>query len=112
MTIIDAPLNYLCSTSDVQPGCAKRIDLPDQAPVAVFNIDGRYFVTDDTCTHGEASLADGYIEDDIVECPYHQGTFNIQTGKPIGAPCTRPLKTYIAIVKHGGIHIAGTRSGE
>jgi Rieske [2Fe-2S] domain len=52
----------LCSTSDVAPGSALKVEIDDLI-LAVFNIDGEFYVTDDTCTHGPGSLSEGYIED-------------------------------------------------
>ena len=86
-------MKQLCSTRDVPAGGCHRIELTDRPPLAVFNLDGRFYVTDDTCTHGDASLCDGEIDcdDGVVECPYHQGAFEIATGRPAGAPCSIPL---------------------
>ena len=62
--------------------------------VALFNIRGKFFATDDICTHAHAFLSDGYIDEDRVECPLHQGLFHIPTGRAIAAPPTEDLKTY------------------
>jgi nitrite reductase/ring-hydroxylating ferredoxin subunit len=78
---------------EVAPGEAVRVAAAGRA-IALFNLDGAYFATDDTCTHARASLADGYVEGEIVECPLHFGRFEIRTGKACGAPCTVDLATY------------------
>ena len=83
----------LCSTSDVAPGSALKVEMGDLM-LAVFNVDGEFFVTDDTCTHGPGSLSEGYIEDDVVECNFHNGQFNIRTGEVVSPPCMIPIKTY------------------
>jgi nitrite reductase/ring-hydroxylating ferredoxin subunit len=63
--------------------------------IALYNLGGgRFHATEAYCTHGHALLTEGYIEGAIVECPMHGGTFEIATGKPVGAPCTMPLATY------------------
>jgi nitrite reductase/ring-hydroxylating ferredoxin subunit len=62
--------------------------------IAIYNLDGTYYATDDICTHAYASLADGYIEGTNIECPLHGGCFDIKTGKATTAPCTVDLKTY------------------
>jgi biphenyl 2,3-dioxygenase ferredoxin component len=49
--------------------------------VAVLNLDGEFFVTDDACTHGPGSLDEGYVDGDVVECNFHGGQFNIRTGE-------------------------------
>jgi nitrite reductase/ring-hydroxylating ferredoxin subunit len=88
----------LCQVNDVAEGNGLQINLPERPPLAVFKIEGHIFVTDDTCTHGQASLCEGEIEDGVVECPFHQGAFEIATGKAISAPCSVHLKTYQPIL--------------
>ena len=59
----------------------------------MFNVDGEYYAIDDTCTHDKYSLADGYIDDDVVECALHMAKFSIRTGKALSLPATRDLVT-------------------
>ena len=83
----------LCSADDVAPGAALKVEIEDLA-LAVFNVGGQFYVTDDACTHGPGSLSEGYIEDDVVECNFHNGQFNIRTGEVVSPPCMVPVKTY------------------
>ena len=62
--------------------------------VAVYKADGRFFATQDLCTHEQAYLSDGVVVGNVIECPFHQGRFDIRTGKALGAPVTVPLKTF------------------
>jgi nitrite reductase/ring-hydroxylating ferredoxin subunit len=94
----------LCSTADVAPGNALKVEAGDLV-LAVFNVDGEFYVTDDMCTHGPGSLSEGYIEDDVVECNFHNGQFNIKTGEVVCPPCMIPVKTYPAIVENGRVLI-------
>ena len=94
----------LCSTADVTPGNALKVESGDLA-LAVFNVDGEFFVTDDLCTHGPGSLSEGYIEDDVVECNFHNGQFNIKTGEVVSPPCMVPIKTYKTMVVDGRVII-------
>ena len=96
---------YLCRTEDVAAGEIFRVDPPDHVPLAVYNLDGKIYVTDDTCTHGEASLSEGEIDGDLIECPYHAGCFEIATGEPACAPCTVPIKSYAVVVEDGAIYV-------
>lgn len=73
--------------------------------VAVFNVGGEFYVTDDHCTHGPGSLSEGYIEDDVVECNFHNGQFNIRTGAVVSPPCMIPVRTYRAVVEDGTVYI-------
>jgi nitrite reductase/ring-hydroxylating ferredoxin subunit len=83
----------LCSTADVAPGSALKVEIDDLA-LAVFNVGGEFYVTDDACTHGPGSLSEGFIEDDVVECNFHNGQFNIRSGEVVSPPCMVPVKTY------------------
>mgnify|MGYP001369101441 CR=1 FL=1 len=56
----------LCSTDEVAPGTAIKVESGDLS-LAVYNIDGEFYVTDDLCTHGPGSLAEGYIDGDVIE---------------------------------------------
>ncbi|MGZ3287666.1 MAG: non-heme iron oxygenase ferredoxin subunit [Xanthobacteraceae bacterium] len=94
----------LCNTSDVDVGGALKVE-KDDLILAVFNIDGEFFVTDDACTHGPGSLSEGYIEDDVVECNFHNGQFNIKTGEVVAPPCMIPVKTYRTVVEDGKVFI-------
>jgi nitrite reductase/ring-hydroxylating ferredoxin subunit len=66
----------------------------DDACIALFNIGGRFYATAGICTHAQAFLAQGYMQDDTIECPLHQGVFHIPTGRAMGAPVTKDLRTY------------------
>jgi naphthalene 1,2-dioxygenase system ferredoxin subunit len=62
--------------------------------IAVYNVGGTFFATDDLCTHGSALLSDGWLDGDEIECPLHAGRFDVKTGKAICAPVTRDVATY------------------
>lgn len=94
----------LCAASAVAPGAALKIEIDDLA-LAVFNVDGEFFVTDDLCTHGPGSLSEGYIDGDVVECNFHNGQFNIRTGEVVSPPCMVPVKTYAVTVIDGRVTI-------
>jgi nitrite reductase/ring-hydroxylating ferredoxin subunit len=95
---VSRELYRLCAVSDVPPGTARKVTVGDLT-IAVFNLDGDFFATDDICTHGFASLSEGYIEDGIVECPWHGGSFDIRTGVPREDPCRIPLRVYAVTVR-------------
>ena len=94
----------LCGVDDVEPGCAIRVDRPERM-YAVFNLDGTFYVTEDSCSHGPGSLAAGFIEGDVVECDFHAGCFHIPTGRPVKAPCTEPVLTFPVSVRDGKVWI-------
>ena len=94
----------LCSAAEVAPGTALKVETGELA-LAVFNVAGEFFVTDDMCTHGPGSLSEGYIEGDVVECNFHNGQFNIKSGAVVGPPCMVPVKTYKTTVENGRVLI-------
>ena len=73
--------------------------------IAVFNAGGCFYAIDDTCTHAQASLADGHIEDGCVECPLHGGRFELATGRAVSPPVTESVKIYPIQVNGGSIYI-------
>ena len=81
-----------CGTGDVEPGEATVLAV--DPPIAVINLEGEFFAIDDTCTHERWSLADGYIDDDVVECTLHMAKFCIRTGKALCLPATTSIHTY------------------
>lgn len=69
--------------------------------------DDSIHATADRCTHGNASLSEGYIEDGLIECPLHQGCFDIRTGEAVTAPCKIPVKVYPVKVEDGTVYVGG-----
>jgi biphenyl 2,3-dioxygenase ferredoxin component len=94
----------LCGTADVAPGGALKVETAGFV-LAVFNLDGEFHVIDDNCTHGPGSLSEGFIEGDVIECPFHNGQFNIKTGAVVSPPCMVPIKTYKTVVENGRVLI-------
>ncbi len=72
---------------------------------AVFKVDGAVYATDSHCTHGHARLCEGFVEGHEVECPLHQGRFDLRTGQPTCAPVVEPLKTYPVRVEGGQVYL-------
>lgn len=73
--------------------------------IAVYNVDGAFFATDNICTHAFAMLSDGWLDGDVIECPLHGGRFEVKTGKGLGPPIPCDLKTYPTRVVGNDIEI-------
>ena len=95
----------LCPTDDVPNGGAIKVE-KEGLVLAVFNLGGRFFVTDDQCTHGPGSLSEGEVDGEIVECNFHNGAFHIPTGRIEAPPCMVPLRTYAVQVVAGKVCIS------
>ena len=94
----------LCEAGLVPEGDVLEV-VCDGHVYCAYRIGGRLHVTDGLCTHGVARLADGFVLDDIIECPMHNGRFHIPTGRVDGPPACEPLRTYAVRVEGGSLQI-------
>jgi nitrite reductase/ring-hydroxylating ferredoxin subunit len=94
----------VCSQAEIEPDSAKAFEVGDLR-LAVFNLGGKFYVTDDECTHASASLADGMLDGDVVECSLHFGAFHVPTGEVKSPPCSLPLRTYQVSLRDDDIYI-------
>ncbi|MFM2275887.1 MAG: hypothetical protein RL211_1759 [Pseudomonadota bacterium] len=79
---------------------------PAGRDIALYSVDGVVYATDNLCTHGNARLCDGFIEGLEIECPFHQGRFDLRTGQPTCAPATEPLKTWPVKIDGDRVYLA------
>lgn len=105
MTAKDSLLEKLCCPTDVPDDEPLLVELTDGHKVAVYRWEGAYYCTDDLCSHGEASLAEGYVEDGEIVCPFHLGSFCIKTGAARAAPCSEPIRAYRVTAKDDALYI-------
>ncbi|MCZ2496078.1 Rieske 2Fe-2S domain-containing protein [Xylophilus sp. Kf1] len=73
--------------------------------IAMFRQGDEIFALHDLCTHGAAQLSDGWVEDGQVECPLHQGTFDLRTGAACKAPCVEPVRTFAVRLVAGRVEV-------
>ncbi len=74
-------------------------------PIAVCRSGGALYALDNVCTHQFALLSDGYVEDGYIECPLHQGRFDLKTGAPLCAPVTQPVRVYPVKSENGAVYV-------
>jgi len=97
-------MHKACPLSELAPGEALRLNTAP--PIAVFHTEeGELFAIDDTCTHQDASLADGWLDGCAVECPLHASCFDLRTGRPTGPPAKQPVRTYPVAVEGGVVYV-------
>ena len=94
----------VASSEAVQEDDVLGVEVGDTA-LALYRLDGRVFATAGICTHAFAFMADGYVEDGTIECPVHQGRFDIRTGKALCAPLTENLRTYPVREEDGAVFV-------
>lgn len=93
----------LIDTLAVPDGEGRLVTPAGRQALAVFNVDGEFFVTQDRCTHGKASLSEGWLEGHDICCPVHDGRFDVRTGRPLCFPVTEAIATYAAKTEDGAV---------
>ncbi|VVD80947.1 MULTISPECIES: non-heme iron oxygenase ferredoxin subunit [Pandoraea] len=89
---------FLCRKADVPSEsviqvCPKEVE----DGLAVYHVEGKFYATEDLCTHGMVALSGGDLQGTTIFCPLHGGAFDICSGDALEKPCTVPLKTYRVI---------------
>ena len=97
----------VAAAADLQDGEVKQVVL-DGHPVGVYKLEGHLYACDDICTHAFAILSEGYLDGHSIECPLHQGCFDVRNGKALNAPVSVDLKTYPVKVEGADILIEFT----
>lgn len=96
--------------ADLAPGKMMQVVVGDRR-ILLANVDGRYYATDDTCTHEEASLSAGSLRGALVKCPLHGSRFDVRTGRAMEEPAEENLKTYLVRLEGDSIliDVSGSR---
>jgi nitrite reductase/ring-hydroxylating ferredoxin subunit len=94
----------VCSQAEIAPETVKAFEVGNHR-LAVYKIGGQFYITDDECTHAAASLADGILEGDVIECAMHFGAFNVKTGAIASPPCSFALRTYKVVLQGDDIFV-------
>lgn len=74
--------------------------------IALYSVDGEIYASDNICTHGHARLCDGFLDGYEIECPLHQGKFDVRTGKALCAPLTEDIRSYPVKIEDGRVFLA------
>ncbi|WEH12409.1 bifunctional 3-phenylpropionate/cinnamic acid dioxygenase ferredoxin subunit [Streptomyces sp. VNUA24] len=96
----------VAAVGDIEDGEALKVPAETTGhgeAIAVFHEGGAYFALDDTCSHGRASLSEGWIEDGEVECPLHSARFCLKSGEPQCMPATLAVRTHHVEVRDGAV---------
>ena len=89
----------VCALSDLEQDAAVRFEV-DGVPIAVvLDSKGEVHAIGDTCTHGDVSLAEGFVDDEALECWAHGSAFSLRTGKPLNLPAYEPVPVYAVTIE-------------
>ncbi|MBD8703498.1 non-heme iron oxygenase ferredoxin subunit [Frigoribacterium sp. CFBP9039] len=95
----------ICGVDDVTPSQALRVVVDGVAIAVVKDSAGTIHAIGDTCTHGDISLAEGFVEDDTLECWAHGSKFELTTGKPLTLPAYEPVPVFAVSVVDGDVYV-------
>ncbi|KDP90080.1 MULTISPECIES: non-heme iron oxygenase ferredoxin subunit [Clavibacter] len=98
----------ICGVDDLDVNEALRVEVEGLAIAIVKDSSGTVHAIGDTCTHGDISLAEGFVEGDTLECWAHGSKFSLETGKPRTLPAYEPVPVYPVSIVDGDIHIDTT----
>jgi nitrite reductase/ring-hydroxylating ferredoxin subunit len=94
----------VASAADLAQGEAKCVEVAGKK-IALFNLDGRFYAIDDTCTHRGGPLCEGEVSGEEVTCPWHGAVYNIKTGAALGPPAPRGVARYAVRVKGADVEV-------
>ena len=95
----------VCSMSELSPSSAVRVVVDGVAISVVMDSAGAVHALGDTCTHGDISLSEGFVEDDTLECWAHGSKFELTTGKPLTLPAYEPVPVFVVSVVDGDVFV-------
>ena len=94
----------VASLSELTPGSARAVELNGKT-IALFNVGGTVYATDNTCLHQGGPLGEGELMGEVVVCPWHQWEYNVRTGEMPGDSSVK-LATYPVQVEGNDIKVA------
>jgi 3-phenylpropionate/trans-cinnamate dioxygenase ferredoxin subunit len=97
----------VCPLAELPDGGVATVDAPGTGRIAVFHVRGALHAVEDRCSHQQAWLSDGFVDelDCIVECPLHASAFDLRTGAPIGPPAVAPVRVFPVLVVDGVVTV-------
>ena len=98
----------ICNADDITVSTALKITIEGTPIALVKDSAGVIFAIGDTCSHGEISLAEGFVEDDTLECWAHGSKFELTTGKPKNFPAFEPVPVYAVTIVEGDVYVDPT----
>lgn len=79
------------AVADLERNWVTRVEVGRRL-IAVYDTPTGIYASLPLCNHGGADLCDGYFDGHVIECPLHQGAFDVRDGQPVAAPATRPMR--------------------
>lgn len=103
---VEPPWVRACADADLAPNTPLQVVIGGVPIVVVRGSDGVVHALDDTCTHAQVSLSEGFVEGDEIECGAHGAAFDLRSGDALSLPATRALRVYPVAIEAGGIIVS------
>jgi len=100
----DRPWRDVVAVAALEPGWVTRVSVGRRV-VAIYDTPSGLYASPALCNHGGADLCDGYFDGHVIECPLHQGAFDVRDGRPVAAPATRPMRVFELRVRGGMVQL-------
>ncbi len=94
----------VATVSEIAPGGAKQVEVEGHT-LAIYNVGGTFYAIDNTCTHVGGPLAEGTVEGEEVECPWHGARFDVKTGKVVSPPAGSDVQSYPVRVNGSNVEV-------
>ncbi|MEV5071775.1 non-heme iron oxygenase ferredoxin subunit [Microbacterium sp. LMI12-1-1.1] len=98
----------VCALSDLVPDEARRVEVDGVAIALVMDSSGEVHAIGDVCTHGDISLAEGFVDGESLECWAHGSAFSLRTGKPLNLPAYEPVPVFAVTVDGDDVLVDAT----
>lgn len=95
----------VCDVAEIEREDVVRFDYSGRTFAVYRTKADRFYATDGLCTHANAHLAGGFVMDNVIECPKHNGRFDFTTGRAIRTPACVDLETYPVKIEEGRVLI-------
>jgi 3-phenylpropionate/trans-cinnamate dioxygenase ferredoxin component len=102
----------VCALSELEQDSALRVEVDGVAISVVLDSNGEVHAIGDTCTHGDISLSEGFVDGETLECWAHGSAFSLRTGKPLNLPAYEPVPVYVVEIDGDDVKIDPTRTKE
>lgn len=96
----------VADVDDIELDDVMRFDHADATYAVYRTADGRFSASQGLCTHAQVHLCDGFVIGDVIECPKHNGRFDVFSGRAKGAPAVTDLRVFATRVLDGRLQLA------
>ncbi len=100
----EKPWRDIITVAGLEENWVTRVEV-GSLKLAIYDTPSGVYASLALCNHGGADLCDGYFDGHVIECPLHQGAFDVRNGKPVSAPATKPMRTLETRIENGMVQI-------